>query len=370
MALGSPGRLEAAAQHIHADSDMDKDRFYALDAIRGMAALVVLVYHVSGQKIFPGAWVAVDLFFVLSGFVIHHSYQMRLDRGLSFAEFMSLRLIRLGPLYLLALAIGAFTYTAEWPETTRSEIWTLTVKGLFFVPHIQGLPWPFERFGKVHSNMLFPLNAPSWSLFYEIAVNVLFFYLGVRWLKGRGIVLLVLVLLTFLALTAMAGEYNAGWRTRGFLMGAMRVSIEFYIGVLIYQHRLRFQSVGLVLRLVCAAMLLILLCVDSKILAMANAVILAPLSIALLCGLNLAGNWRRVAIILGDMSFPLYITHAPVLRGLMGLDQIRSLGYVPQMILVGVICILFAWMASKIDAKLRHFLMGKLRPSRPLARPV
>jgi len=51
---------------------MDKDRFHALDAVRGMAALAVLVYHLSGQKIFPGAWVAVDLFFVLSGFVIHH----------------------------------------------------------------------------------------------------------------------------------------------------------------------------------------------------------------------------------------------------------------------------------------------------------
>jgi peptidoglycan/LPS O-acetylase OafA/YrhL len=188
MALRSPGTLEAAAQHIHAESDMDKDkdRFHALDAVRGMAALAVLIYHLSGQKIFPGAWVAVDLFFVLSGFVIHHSYQNRLERGMGIGEFMTLRLIRLAPLYWLALMIGAFTFVLDKPDTGMADLAEMTVRGALWMPRLSDLPWPFNATPVATEQRIFPLNGPSWSLFFELVVNVLFFYLGARWLKGHA----------------------------------------------------------------------------------------------------------------------------------------------------------------------------------------
>src|SRR5476649_797527 len=90
-------------------SAIKSTRFDLLDGLRGVAAIAVMLHHYTqhtGWDWFGGAWVAVDLFFVLSGFVIAHSYSKKILNGISFRDFTSVRLVRLAPLYLLGLALG------------------------------------------------------------------------------------------------------------------------------------------------------------------------------------------------------------------------------------------------------------------------
>ena len=82
----------------------DHSRFLVLDGMRGIAAIVVLIMHTSAildAKILNGAYLAVDLFFLLSGFVLAHAYGKKLEDGLPRTRFMAIRLIRLYPLHFL-----------------------------------------------------------------------------------------------------------------------------------------------------------------------------------------------------------------------------------------------------------------------------
>jgi peptidoglycan/LPS O-acetylase OafA/YrhL len=125
-------------------------RFDLLDGLRGVAAIAVMLHHYTqhtGWDWFGGAWVAVDLFFVLSGFVIAHSYSKKLLNGMSFREFAFVRLVRLAPLYLLGLALGvcavllSMTKTGT-PQISGAQLATIISAGLL-VP-IQSLARPFR----------------------------------------------------------------------------------------------------------------------------------------------------------------------------------------------------------------------------------
>ena len=151
---------------------------HSLDALRGIAALGVVVYHFH-QYFAPvsaaGGYLAVDLFFMLSGVVITRAYGKRFAAGMTTGEFMLIRLIRLYPLYALGTALGLAAAVASlhgnnldhWQGSTLSIAALLAV---FMIPNFTGHP----------NERLFPLNAPCWSLFLEILVNLLF---GALWTR-------------------------------------------------------------------------------------------------------------------------------------------------------------------------------------------
>ncbi len=84
--------------------------FVALDSLRGIAALMVAFHHFRTDSLLDGltivrqAWLFVDFFFLLSGFVIAATYRDRLARGHGVLPFMLLRIGRLYPLHLAILA--------------------------------------------------------------------------------------------------------------------------------------------------------------------------------------------------------------------------------------------------------------------------
>src|ERR1700684_2462821 len=82
------------------------NRYDALDGLRGVAAIAVMFSHFTQESVFKNAYVAVDLFFMLSGFVIAHSYGTRLLAGMTAVEYIKRRIIRLYPMLLLSLLIG------------------------------------------------------------------------------------------------------------------------------------------------------------------------------------------------------------------------------------------------------------------------
>ena len=104
----------------------DTQRFLLLDLMRGIAALAVLVYHdvdYLGLQALPNAYLAVDMFFLLSGFVIAHNYDRKIAAGMSLRDFTAQRLIRLHPCLLLALVLDRIIrVTRETPSCKMSRV--------------------------------------------------------------------------------------------------------------------------------------------------------------------------------------------------------------------------------------------------------
>ena len=132
--------------------------FHTLDALRGIAAIGVVVFHMS--KLFtpiatPGGYLAVDLFFMMSGVVLSHAYEPRFRAGMGTLDFMRARLIRLYPLYLAGALFGIVVTLASW-RGRNSQNWDSSslsqavALALFFLPNFSARP----------VNEIFPLNIP------------------------------------------------------------------------------------------------------------------------------------------------------------------------------------------------------------------
>jgi peptidoglycan/LPS O-acetylase OafA/YrhL len=173
-------------------------RFEALDGLRGFAALAVLLLHfgnVSTPWLSPHGALAVDFFFLLSGFVIASAYEVRLQAGqISVVSFVKLRVIRLYPLIFVGALLGTAGYFRVYDRQTLAIV---LLTGLALIP--TPLAPASESFNAI------PANPPSWSLFIELWGNVLY-ALVARWLTNR--VLLGLIVLFGLTLAAACWEYN------------------------------------------------------------------------------------------------------------------------------------------------------------------
>jgi peptidoglycan/LPS O-acetylase OafA/YrhL len=161
-------------------------RYEALDGCRGIAACLVALYHfrsvfqvrvqshIGELPIVHNAWLGVEFFFVLSGFVIAANYQERLtDGSIRLRDFVVLRLGRLYPMHLmslLAMAIVVLVLMNGPTEVARPDLPAgqlsvpafianvLMVHGLHVGPTIMWNQW----------------NHPSWSISAELATYLIF----------------------------------------------------------------------------------------------------------------------------------------------------------------------------------------------------
>ncbi len=315
-------------------------RYDVLDGMRGVAALCVMFYHYTLQTTFPvfaNASLAVDLFFMLSGFVIAHSYGSRLRVGMSPADYVGKRLIRLFPMFIIGLLIGEpvlylFAQTG-WANFSWEELVGGAAYNLLFLPFFNGLSIHGIGEGGSTVGELFPANPPAWSLFFELFASFLYlflFKLGVKRLK-KGVILSFfgLLLAGFLALLArhkVGIDLDVGWGEANFLGGFPRVIFGFTIGVL--GHALSQDE--RVLRLAAAArkylrnvyglyLFLILVFLFPKMFRglypLLILVTVAPLVVFVGPHLPCEGKMaRNLARFLGWLSYPVYCLHVPVGR--------------------------------------------------------
>lgn len=223
-----------------------KPHYIALDGLRGVAALMVLFYHVFegyamsaiDQKINHG-YLAVDFFFLLSGFVIGYAYDDRWQKK-SFTtwKYFSRRLIRLHPLVILGALLGAISFVlqgrVQWDGTpvATERVVVALILTMLMIPVSPHSPYEVRGNGE-----LFPLNGPSWSLFFEYLGNVLYALLlrrasrkvlsGVVCLSGMGLV--------WYAVTNQsgAGHLGVGWTMAGnnFPGGFFRLLFSYSMGL-------------------------------------------------------------------------------------------------------------------------------------------
>lgn len=289
---------------------MSKAHYEVLDGLRGTAALLVVLFHFS-EPLLPDpqanplghVFLAVDFFFCLSGFVIGYAYDQR--RSMGVGAFFKTRLIRLHPMVLLGVTLGLLSFLAHpfggspWSAGVQ-PVWLSYAASLLLLPYAADLP---DRF-----DLLFPLDAPAWSLFWEYVANVA--YALLLWRLPRR-ALLALAIVAAAALVAMgwqAGTIDGGWGLGNWWKGAPRTAFSFLAGLLAWRYRFilrtRLGYVSLSLLLAVA-----LLAARHWLIEIAVVLGLFPLIVAMGAGAEVSGWPGRLCRFLGRISYPLYITH-------------------------------------------------------------
>lgn len=346
--------------------------FVALDGLRGVAAISVLLFHYGihlGWNFLPNASLAVDFFFALSGFVIAHAYEKRLRAGQSFGDFMRRRVIRLYPLYWVGLTLPLLLIGLEaafqLPHFNRTRTFAAYLFGLLFLPTPSALS-PVDDF-------VFPLNDPAWSLSLEIGANALYAAFAIK-LTDRRLTALILIAAAALVASALTWHgLDLGNTWSQYLGGWARVLWSFFAGILLYrlydrrERRALTPWAGIVLIL--AILAIFALPRSGPAMGLASALVLFPAIIWIGAKVRLTGPASRIASWLGTTSYALYITHVPLLG--LGLLACRLLGIEPERaflpsILVGAVgALAVAWLLDGVfDVPVRRMLQTGLR--RPL----
>ena len=292
-------------------------RFETLDGIRGIAAIAVLLFHCGSTLDEPrmmghGA-LAVDVFFVMSGFVVDRAYGARLRAGWPRRAFAAARAARLYPLYAAGLLLGAALQIVQFALQGR----TVPVGALVFVMLAGALLAPLIGGDE---QQVFPLNGPAWSLMTEALMNVAF---GLKPLWGpRLLGTAVGCAALGLVLAAIDGvSLLQGGRSDHLWVDILRGVFGFGAGVLISKAVGRWGMPMLRGRWATAAAVAIL---GTMLLPRTRADLwFDPLAILLLCPATIllgtahspsTGAVRRLCARLGALSYPLYIVHAPLLK--------------------------------------------------------
>ena len=211
----------------------ERRAFLTLDGLRGVGAVVVVMRHVPalfGPIRVPESFLAVDLFYLVSGFVVAHAYGARLKAGGFFIDFMKTRLIRLYPLYLLGLAVGVIpalyaviTDPAGW--WTASKLCEAILLGLFMVPMAPGIAASGTA-----------LDGPVWTLVPELIANAA--YAAIARFLSLPVTIAILVVCgggVILAET-LYGSLDVGYNPTDQWAALARVGYSFFAGVLVHRY--------------------------------------------------------------------------------------------------------------------------------------
>ena len=300
----------------------ERQHFATLDGLRGIAAIVVVIFHDLSpfdlDSLIPHAPLAVDFFFCLSGFVVAYAYEKRLLGTMSFTDFVAVRIIRLYPLILAGLLLGAAVFVLraellhhEFAFTPNFFI-VLILEALSLpCPPILGEAWP----------VLMPIDPPAWSLFFEFLASFLFAAFVSRLSKSVTTILLIFGAIIVFGQAGILGGVRGGNSWAALWGGFGRVFFPFLCGVFLYRNWKISPAGG----------------------GKAKCSLIVPISLVvlLLCPVPSSANWiyESLAVVvgfpliiragaldapgprmtsfylfLGRLSYPLYILHYPLIR--------------------------------------------------------
>jgi peptidoglycan/LPS O-acetylase OafA/YrhL len=302
-----------------------KPHFEVLDGLRGSAALMVVLFHIQGitvdwaqgKLMFPHAYLAVDFFFVLSGFVIGYAYDDRWGR-MTIGAFVRLRLIRLHPLVVLGTILGLISYLFD-PFGAAKQTAPAWAIALAFGTSLLALPSvPLaNRWTDTH-----PLNGPGWTLFQEYIANLVY-ALGLRKAPTSALAVLVAVAaIGTLTLGLSADTMDRGSAWEGWWGAPLRLCYPFLAGLLIYRVRdrlpaLRLGFLPLTVLLIVAFTLPQLPSPGSinrnGLYEALCVLLLFPLVVITGAHSNSGRGMDRLCHFSGRISYPIYITHFPFL---------------------------------------------------------
>jgi len=291
-----------------------ESKFYPeLESLRGLAALLVMLYHlpawIPGYESLPvisHGYLMVDLFFVLSGFVIALHYHDRIRNSAQFFYFMKLRWIRLYPVHFVFLVLFLLLECAKWVahrhgmggaefQAFSQNGWTGLVQHFFLVQGLGIFPGGAGTF-----------NGPSWSISTEFYTYALFAAAGL--MMNRRPAAFVLALLALGAIL-----FNGAW---GGWIGQyeefLRCIYGFFVGVLAFEFRQLGAKIAAHQLVRWLVPLLILALLASPVRVDTGVAIIVPLSgLMIWCLLQSHSRALNLPPVkwLGVVSYSLYMSH-------------------------------------------------------------
>ncbi|MBR5052985.1 MAG: acyltransferase [Bacteroidaceae bacterium] len=374
-----------------------KPRYEILDGLRGVAAMLVVAYHLLEIHFHGGpdqpinhGYLAVDFFFVLSGFVIGYAYDDRWNKMSTWA-FFKRRLIRLHPMVIFGTLFGALMFyfgsCAEFPLVNETPWWKVLLVMLLCFTMLP-LPASMDIRGWAETN---PLNGPAWSLQWEYLANILYALLFRRFSKvALGICVAIFAFFTltlcldidlfgFLQERSYASyTVVGGWSTTPdqLQIGLTRLLYPFFCGLLV-------SRIGKLIKVRggfwwCSLMIVVLFCMPWMGLGTEGEsrwtnglyeafciLVCFPFIVAMGAGSSVkGGKSEAINRFLGDISYPLYITHFPLVYMMMSwVDSHKdaSLGtHIFLSVCVFVLAILIAYGSYRLyDLPVREWLKRK-----------
>jgi len=261
------------------------------------------------------SYLAVDLFFMLSGVVIAQAYGSRLlEQQLSFRAFARIRLIRIMPLYLLGSALSVcIMLTGPLDAGSAFNLLFYVTLGAFMIPN--------PGFGTID---VYPLNNPAWSLPLELGANALYvaFIDRLTLLRMIGILLFNAAGIALTLWLITSHSLNFGFWAKSFPFGMFRVGYSFFSGVLLFRYYQQLSEVAKRIRchtlcawLVIAAVVMILTAAPSRTVQPFYDFVAVTCVFPLIIGFGLmfqpSGTSARVFRFFGTMSYAVYMLHAP-----------------------------------------------------------
>lgn len=367
--------------------DTRKQLFSTLDGLRGVLAVLVFFRHTSPffyNNNFRESYLAVDIFFLMSGIVISQAYEYKLENGLSLLKFSLIRIIRIYPLYILGsmLTVLSVILGISDNDAIKDNLLLLTFLSVFLLPNI--LVSLLNYSNPVTS--IFPLNYPAWSLFFEIAVNI-FYGITIRFLTLTSLISIMI----FSGLGLLISIYfthshnlDIGWTVRGIPSGFFRVCYSFFTGVLLYRIFQSKQINGRVnnifsskpKRNILISWIIIIVFAGLMMSSPPQAIIpyfdfimvtlIFPVLMYYALLTQPSGWSAHIFKFLGEISYPIYVIHSPLFHFVYDIANATGIPvkyYAPWTGVVFLAAIVpLCWMLGKYyDVPIRKFLLATVR---------
>lgn len=366
-----------------------KKHYEILDGLRGVAAILVVAFHIfeahNGgsrfKQIINHGYLAVDFFFLLSGFVVAYAYDDRWAKMTQW-EFYKRRLIRLQPMVIMGMIIGALFYYFQasdilFPQIAGMEVWKVI---LTMVIGFTLLPIPpsmeIRGWGEMH-----PLDGPAWSLFFEYIANILYAVLF-RKFSNKVMTIFVVIFAGMLinyTVFGPKGDVIGGWslNLEQMNIGFTRLLFPFFAGVLLSRlgKLIHIKGAFWVCSVLISAVLIIPRIGDENSLWMNGLyesfciILVFPLIVAIGAGGEIKSAFSaKICKLLGDISYPVYITHYPLIYWYFAwvIDNKKTLED-SYLVGIGVLLasIIIAYLCLKLyDEPVRNWLQNKLQGSK------
>ena len=308
-----------------------RPHYPVLDGLRGIAAIIVVTFHLTEpfgtshlDILVNHGYLAVDFFFLLSGYVIGYAYDDRWE-NMTIGNFLRRRILRLQPMVILGMTLGAigfyFTDSTIWPLIHTVPVWKMLLV-LFIGYTILPVPLSLDIRGWQEMH---PLNSVGWSLFFVYIANILY-AIGIRKFSNWALAILVLIsgiALAHLAISSPNGDLSGGWTLNAehLRIGSTRMMFPFFAGLLLsriakptqIKHAFLWCSLGLAIVLYMPRIgganqlwmnglyesVCIILVFPTLVYAGASGTDQSPLE-------------KKLCKFLGDISYPLYLVHYPL----------------------------------------------------------
>lgn len=336
-------------------------RIAHLDGLRGAAILLVVGYHAFARwpehlehvqstgslLLFEHGWLGVQLFFMISGFVIF----MSLDQSQSFGRFLWKRWLRLFP--AMAIATLLILASAPWLTARPAGAPDLT-SALPGLSMIEPRLWT-----KALGQPVGLLEGSFWSIFVEVKFYCI--AAAVFFVFGRAALIPALVGLAVLGgLDALLDRFDVAWAAPAALNRISQLlSLEhfgwFAAGACFYRFSQTRQVAWLALAIVVAGAQTLLVVQEPRALLLAVLLVLA-FSLCMVSDAVQKLLGLRSLVFMGFISYPLYLVHENMMVSLMRQHQYGALGVWIVPISLGVVGLL-AWAIVRVG---EPWLRGRL----------